>query len=492
MNHAIKGLEPQALWTHFSRIAEIPRCSMHEDKIREYVMEVADRNKLAYEIDQAGNIVVKKPPIQGLSSTPGVALQAHLDMVCEKEKEVAHDFGSDPIRLRREKHDWVSAKGTTLGADNGIGVAAALAILEGEYFKQCPLEGVFTVGEEVGLKGIREISKDIVNSRILLNLDAEEQGVFYIGCAGSRTTEFLLEMDTEPAPSEYTTFVRVQVGGLSGGHSGLDINKGRANSIKLLARILYSIQFDCSGRLAAFEAGTSPNAIPREAAAVVCLPSERISEMEEKAAIWENIFRTEYGDIEPLVSVKVEKTQATLRFRVATPEAQNRWLSLLLSVPHGVVAYDPGVPGFVKTSNNLGIALMGDDKGRIVTKQRSSLGTELVAMGDMVAACGNLAKAEIRCGNEYPPWKPYLDSPILNAAKAVYGELFSQEPKVKTIHAGLECGVLSEKFPAMDMISFGATIRNAHSPNEEVQISSVTRFWMLLNALLKRICESSG
>jgi dipeptidase D len=465
---------------------------MHEDRVREYVMEVADRNKLAYEIDQAGNIVVKKLPTQGVIGTPGVALQAHLDMVCEKDKGIIHDFSSDPIRLRREKHDWITAKGTTLGADNGIGVAAALAILESEHLEHGPLEGVFTVGEEAGLKGIREISEDIIDSRILLNLDSEEQGVFYIGCAGSRNTELLLETDTEPAPSEYTTFVQLKVGGLSGGHSGLDIDKGRANSIKLLARVLYSTLFDCSARLASFEAGTSPNAIPREAVALACLPSEKISEMEKRVATWETVFRAEYGDIEPLVSVGVEKTKAPLPVRVATPEAQNRWLSLLLSIPHGVLAYDPGVPGLVKTSTNLGIVLMGDGKGRIVTKQRSSLDTELVALGNMVEACGNLAKAEIRCGNEYPPWKAYFDSPTLKVARVVYRKLFSQEPEVKAIHAGLECGVLREKFPAMDMISFGATIRNAHSPNEKVQISSVMRFWTLLNALLKKICDSGG
>ncbi|RMG68571.1 MAG: aminoacyl-histidine dipeptidase [Calditrichaeota bacterium] len=485
MKEAIAGLEPALLWEHFYQLSQIPRCSKHEEKARAYVIEVAQRNNLEYRTDSAGNVVVKKPATPGMENRPTVVLQSHLDMVCEKNKDTEHDFSRDPIRLKREG-DWLTAEGTTLGADNGIGVAAALAVLESTSLKHGPLECLFTIDEETGLTGATMLDPNLLEGRMLLNLDSEEDGAIYIGCAGGRDTELLLALDTETAPAGMKA-VRIRVGGLQGGHSGLNIHEGRGNAIKLLARFLWKQAPQLNLRVASIDGGSKHNAIPRECDAVVYLPSDQMDKLKAAAEAYSRIFKNEYRLIDPGVFLEVAETGFEAPSDVLTPELQKRTVNLLFALPHGVIAMSHAVPGLVETSTNLAVVHTEGSAIRIVTSQRSSVQSELDEIVDQVCATGELAMAEIQQGNGYPAWQPNPDSPLLKRAEKVYQDLFGTAPEVKAIHAGLECGIIGDKFPGMDMISFGPTISGAHSPDEKVQISTVEKFWKFLTTLLAEI-----
>ena len=487
MKEAIKGLQPAALWEHFYQISQIPRCSKHEEKVRDYVVEVAKRNGLEYKIDAVGNVVVKKPATPGLEDKPTVILQGHLDMVCEKNKGTAHDFSKDPIKLVRDG-DWVRADGTTLGADNGIGVAAALAVMEAKDLRHGPMEFLFTIDEETGLTGATEIKPDALEGRILLNMDSEEDDVIYIGCAGGRDTEIFLNIENENAPAGYQA-VMVKLSGLIGAHSGLNIHEGRGNAIKLLNRFLWNVLPQLDGRLAFLEGGSKHNAIPREAEAIIYLPSEKVTDLQKAAEEYQAIYRDEYRLIDPKVSLTVEKSGFDAPGKVFTKALQERLLNLLYIIPHGVMAMSLAIPGLVETSTNLAVVNEKDGKVAILTSQRSSVGTELDEINQMVKACGYIAGAEVRSGGGYPAWKPNPDSPLLKKAKAVWKELFGIEPEVKAIHAGLETGIIGDKFPGMDMISFGPTIQGAHSPDEKVQVSTVEKFWKFLVTMLEKLAQ---
>ncbi len=485
MKEAIEGLEPRALWEHFYQIAQIPRCSKHEEKIRDYVIEVAKRNGLEYKMDAVGNVVVKKPATPGYENKPGVVLQGHLDMVCEKNKDTEHDFSKDPIKLVRDG-DWITADGTTLGADNGIGLAAALAVMESKDIQHGPMEFLFTIDEETGLTGATEISPDMLEGRYLLNMDSEEDGALYIGCAGGQDCELYLPVETEEVPAEFTA-VQVKVGGLSGGHSGLNIHEGRGNAIKLLNRFLWKILPQVGGRLAYIEGGSKHNAIPREADAIVYLPTTRVEDLKKYAEDYQAIYRDELSAIDPDVTLTVVQDGFTAPEKMYTSQLHNKLLNLLYSIPHGVIAMSHAVPGLVETSTNLAVVGVKDNKVSILTSQRSSVGTELTDIHDMVRACGYQAGAEVHSGGGYPAWKPNPDSPLLKKSIEVFKSLFGKEPEIKAIHAGLECGIIGDKFPGMDMISFGPTIEGAHSPDERVQISTVERFWKFLVKLIEHL-----
>ncbi len=487
MKEAIEGLEPRALWEHFYEIAQIPRCSKHEEKVREYVIEVAKRNGLEYKMDAVGNVVVKKPATPGYEDKPGVVLQGHLDMVCEKNKDTQHDFSKDPIKILRDG-DWITADGTTLGADNGIGLAAALAVMESKEIKHGPLEFLFTIDEETGLTGATEIASDMLEGRFLLNMDSEEDGALYIGCAGGQDCELYLAVETENVPSEFKA-VQVKVGGLSGGHSGLNIHEGRGNAIKLLNRFLWKILPQVGGRLAYIEGGSKHNAIPREADAIVFLPAGRVEDLKKFAADYQAIYRDELSAIDPDVSLSVAEDGFNVPQKMFTSRLHNTLLNLLYTIPHGVIAMSHAVPGLVETSTNLAVVGIKDNKVSILTSQRSSVGTELTDIHDMVRACGYQAGAEVHSGGGYPAWKPNPDSPLLKRSIEVFKNLFGKEPEIKAIHAGLECGIIGDKFPGMDMISFGPTIEGAHSPDERVQISTVERFWKFLVALIEDLAS---
>ncbi len=485
---SIKGLEPRLLWEHFSRISQIPRCSDDEERVRQYVIKVAERNGLLCKIDSAGNISVKKEATEGFAHSPRITLQAHLDMVCEKAQGTFHNFSRDPIQLKRENDGWIRAEGTTLGADNGIGVAASLAILETPDIKHGPLDILFTVNEESGQTGVREISTGMIESSFLVNLDSVEDDALYVGCAGGRTTEISLIPETEPRP-EGEISLSIQIKGLLGGHSGLDIHKGRANAIKLLDRFLWNMASKLHVRLASFEGGGKLNAIPREAEAVLVVPAGEVSDVKGAAAEYETMYKEEYEGAEAGIVLAVEEIGLDAPPIIFSEEFQNRLVSLLLSIPHGVIAMSPALRGPVQTSTNLAVVTTKGPKINIGTKQRSLIKSEMAAVSDAVCACGLLAGGEVRSVGDYPAWKPRLDSMILKIACSAYKERVGREPEIKTMHAGLECGILAGKFPGIDMVSVGPRILDAHSPDERVEIASVEKFWAFLSALLGKMAD---
>ncbi len=484
MTDMLEGLAPQPLWEHFLAISRIPRCSRDEAKVREYVLEVATRNGCAHETDLTGNTVVRKKATPGMESRPVVVLQAHLDMVCEKNKDTVHDFSKDPIRWKREG-DWLGANGTTLGADNGIGVAAQLALIEAKDVAHGPLEFLFTVDEETGLTGATGLATDMLEGRTLINLDSEDEHTIYIGCAGGQDTVLALPLETEAVPGGLEA-ASIRLGGLQGGHSGLEIDRGRGNAIKLLARFLAKKAPLLQARVAQIDGGSKRNAIPRECDAVVCLPPGNLGALKEAAREFERVCKEEYGIQDPGVYVRVAEEGLEAPARVLRPDLQDRLLALLVCLPHGVIRMSPDIPGLVQTSTNLAVITSDEGAITIATSQRSSVATELAAASASVATAGRLAGAHVHHGEGYPGWKPNPASPVLGQAKAVYPSLFGKEPNVTAIHAGLECGIIGDRFPGMDMISFGPTITGAHSPDERVDVASVKRFWELLVAMLER------
>jgi dipeptidase D len=481
----IQGLEPKRLWHHFFSISQIPRCSRHEEKVREYVRETAKQNGLAYRMDATGNLVVTANASEGRQACPVVVLQGHLDMVCEKEKGRQHDFEKDPVSLKREG-DWMGAEGTTLGADNGIGVAASLAVLESKALQHGPLECLFTVDEETGLTGAMGLDRDLLKGRMLINMDTEEHGAIYIGCAGGKDTELLLDIETEEAPSS-STAVRVRIGGLQGGHSGIDIHRGRGNAIKLLTRFLWKQTGETDLRVAGINGGSKHNAIPRDCEAIVRLPAENLPALKSAGAQYGALIGPEYALSDPGVFLSVDEQGFDKPSAVFTPAFQKHVLNTLYALPTGIMSMSQAVADLVQTSNNLAIVETGASRIRLVTSQRSSVKSELEDVSTMICAIGQQAEAEILQGNAYPPWNPNPGSPLLNDAKSAYKSLFGVDPQVKAVHAGLECGIIGDSFPGMDMISFGPTIQGAHSPTERVQISTVENFWNLLVGLLERL-----
>ena len=487
MKNVIEGLQPQLLWEHFYQLAQIPRCSKHEEKAREYVIAVAQRNNLPYKTDSVGNVVVNVPATPGKENAPVVVLQGHLDMVCEKNKDVEHDFSKDPIELQRDG-EWVTAKGTTLGADNGIGAAAMLAVMESKDLVHGPLELLFTIDEETGLTGASGLDDTMLKGRILLNLDSEEDGVIYIGCAGGRDTEFFLQRTTQ-SPAEGSVALKILVTGLQGGHSGLNIHEGRANAIKLLTRLLWNMRQHVDFQLAEIDGGNKHNAIPRECDAIVFVPANAVETVKQIAHQYETIYRQEYQFVEKEIQIQVSSAGFTIPETTFTSQLRDALLNMLYAMPHGVMAMSLAVPGLVETSTNLAVVKTDDKTVSVLTSQRSSVSTRLDEICEMVRAVGELVGAEIRQGNGYPAWQPNPDSRVLHIAKSVHQQLFGEEPEVKAIHAGLETGIIGAKFPGMDMISFGPTILGAHSPDERVHIPAVEKFWKFLTAMLTKLAE---
>jgi len=488
MNDPVAGLEPARVWQEFFRLSRIPRGSGNEAGVRQYVMDQARAGGFAARSDPAGNVRVVVPASPGRENAPVVILQGHLDMVCEKCRDLEHDFARDPIRWVREG-DWVRAMGTTLGADNGIGVAAALALMDGPEFVHGRMELLFTVDEERGLNGARELDPDMVQGKLLLNLDSEEEGTIYIGCAGGMYTDLELDPVAEAPPGD-ARFLRVRLGGLSGGHSGLNIHEGRANAVRLTARFLAESATALGLRLACMEGGDKHNAIPRECDAVVCVRQDRLPALAEMAAAAESRLREAFQGIEQEIFLRIEEPTAPRPDRVLTLRDQERLLRLLLELPHGVLAMHPGFPGTVETSTNLAAVRCRPDRAEVRTKQRSSAEEGLEKASERVALAAQRSDARVRKGGRYPSWSPNPASALLATARRVYRSRFAREAEVRVIHAGLECAVIRGKAPGMDMLSFGPTIRSAHSPRESVDVPSVLRFWTFLAALLEEI--SSG
>jgi dipeptidase D len=480
----MKDLKPEKVWNFFHEITQVPRPSKKEGAIIGYVEEVAARYNIAIKKDRAGNLLLSKPATKGREKAPTVILQAHLDMVCEKNSTVRFDFETDPIQTVVDG-DWLRAEGTTLGADNGIGLAAALAVVTSDDIRHGAIECLFTVDEETGLTGAKAIEKGIMTGEILLNLDSEDEGEIFIGCVGGMGTVATFEYKAAPAPTTQLYF-RLRVTGLNGGHSGSDIHKGLGNANKLLTRFLYLLRNQCPFTLAAIEGGNLHNAIPREAYAVIGIsPGNR-----EKVRVLLNRFAAEVENelkqVDPNVRLIMESTE---RPSDCLPPALKRMLIYaLLACPHGVIGMSHDMEGLVETSTNLASVKM-TAPGRLVigTSQRSATESEKNAIADQVASVFQLAGAKVEHGEGYPGWKPDPNSKILKVAQESYQRLFAKEAKIMAIHAGLECGLFLEKYPNLDMISFGPTLRGVHSPDERIEIKTVDRWWRHLVDILESV-----
>lgn len=483
MQNVFAHLEPQQVWKYFYEITQIPRPSKHEQKIINYLIRFAQEHGLEYEQDSAGNVVIRKPAYLGYEHKPWVALQSHMDMVCEKHSHVEKDFFNEPIEPYIDG-DWVKARGTTLGADNGIGMALQLAILADPSIQAGPIECLFTVDEETGLTGAFALEPHMLRSKILINLDSEDDGEFFIGCAGGKDTIGTMKMQTLVVPADHK-FYKIHVSGLQGGHSGDDIHKGRGNANKILIRFLWKHQKTFELKLAYIDGGNLRNAIPREAFAVIALPHQFEQQLLQKIDEYQSILKQELCVTDSGVTITCTATETFPT--VMHPETQQKLLNLLYALPHGVIAWSQNIPNFVETSTNLASVKIQDEQIVITTSQRSSLESAKENICNMVAACFELAGAQYQHSDGYPGWNPNPDSRLLNIAKSTWKRLYHSEPVIRAIHAGLECGLFSEKFPGLDMISYGPTMRNVHSPDEMLYIPSVKRFWEFTLELLQAI-----
>lgn len=469
-------LEPKEIWRFFEEISEIPRCSGNEDRIREYVLEVAADNGLRSQVDEAGNVLLSDTR-EGES--PGVVLQAHLDMVCEKNSSVEHDFSSDPIELT-EEDGWVTAEGTTLGADNGIGVAIALAVATGDY-EVGPLDYLFTVDEERGLNGAKNLDPGFLRGDKLINLDSEDFGAFTIGCAGGGKTEIDLPIEWVDDPDG--RLVEVSVCGLAGGHSGEDIDRGRANANKLLGRMLDGVGKDLDFRLAEISGGDKHNAIPREASALLSYEG-KVGELRSKLREAFVVFREEYAETEPEMELGVEEQPGAESDRVMTVEAGRTALDLLLALPHGVMAYDQRFESTVETSTNLASIRTERERIKVLVSSRSSRGSKLENLRRRIELIAGSFGAQVNQNEAYPAWQPIRDSELLTRAVEVFRDLRGRDPEVRTIHGGLETGIIGKKVEGLEMIALGPNIEFPHSPDERMEVESVRKFWDFLLELL--------
>ncbi len=483
MEDIIAQLDPQRLWHYFLQICRIPRPSKKEEQIVQYLLEFGKKMGLQTTTDEAGNVLIRKPGTTGNENLQSVILQSHIDMVCEKNAATVHDFEKDPI-VPWIEGEWVKAKGTTLGADDGIGIAAMLAILESTSIPHGPLECLFTIDEETGLTGAFGIRPEFLKSTILINLDSEDEGQLFIGCAGGADTTARLKLETEPVPEE-TLAYKVSITGLKGGHSGDDINKGLGNAVKILNRFLWNAARDFYIRISSIDAGNLRNAIAREGFAIIVLPQEFKIDFEEYAKQFQKTLIGELHTTEPNVKFGLEA--CPLPESVLLPDLEFWLLNALYACPHGVIEFSRDIPDFVETSTNLASVKFTEDKIQITTSQRSSVESAKKNVLDMVGCVFKLAGADIEQTTGYPGWKPNPDSELLRLCVDSYHKLFHQEPLVLAIHAGLECGLIGAIYPGMDMISFGPTIKGAHSPDERLEIRSVIKFWDLLLHVLQRI-----
>lgn len=479
----MKGLEPARVYHYFEEICEIPRPSKKEEKITAYLVEFGKKHNLETIVDSTGNVIIRKPAVKGMEHLKSVVLQSHMDMVCEKNSDVEHDFDNDPI-IPYIAEEWIKAKGTTLGADDGIGIAAQLAILEATDIEHGPIECLFTVDEETGLTGAFGLDPSTLKSTILLNLDSEDEGEIFIGCAGGKDTLITLPCTLMDNAGNNKGF-EVKVSGLKGGHSGDDINKGLGNANKILNRLLWEGAKQFGLKVSSFNAGNLRNAIAREGVAIVSLPTENAADFAKYAARYNTTVKEEYKVTEPGLLVEVLATNSP--DTVMDETTQYNLLNSLYACPHGVIAMSASIPNFVETSTNLASVKTKDKAIEITTSQRSSVESAKHDAGNIVVSVFNLAGGTSVHTDGYPGWTPNPQSEILEISKSAYVKLFDKAPKVLAIHAGLECGLIGEKYPKMDMISYGPTIKGAHSPDERLNIETVQKFWDLTLEILKKI-----
>jgi dipeptidase D len=485
MNQHLHSLKPERLWFYFAEVLNIPRPSKKEEKIIAYLKRFGESHHLETVQDKIGNIIIRKPASAGLENSPSVCLQGHVDMVCEKDAEVVHDFDKDPIQTYIED-GWLKARGTTLGADNGIAVATMLALLEAKDIVHGPLECLFTVDEETGLTGAFGLDPASLKSRTLLNLDSEDDGEFFIGCAGGKDTVIVMERATEAVPNGYTT-LRLKVSGLQGGHSGDDIHRNRGNANKILNRFLWEASDKYGIRVSSFEGGNLRNASAREAVGIFLAPAVHLQSLKAFAEDYLKDLKFEFRVSEP--DLKIELDEFDTPGFILTKSLQDHLLNSLYACPHGVIAWSQDIPNFVETSTNLASVKMQNGKIRIATSQRSSIESAKNDIGNMVAAVFRMTGAKVEHSDGYPGWAPNPNSRVLDLCVQSYENLFGQKPVVRAIHAGLECGLIGDKYPGMDMISYGPTMRGVHSPTERLEISTVEKFWVLTLDLLEKIAK---
>lgn len=483
MNNQILSLKPEAVWKNFHSLTQIPRPSKKEARIIEFMKNFGESLGLETIVDSVGNVIIRKPATPGMENRKGVVLQSHLDMVPQKNSDKAHDFEKDPIETLVDG-DWVKANGTTLGADNGMGVAAIMTVLESKDMQHGPVEALFTIDEETGMTGAFHLKPGLLKGDILLNLDSEDEGELYFGCAGGIDGTFTFPFN-KIAPDADSTALLVKVSGLKGGHSGLDIILGRGNSCKILARILWHGVKDHGLKLSYMEAGNMRNAIPREGHAIVTIPKSEKAKYESCINTLTADIKSELSMTEPTLNISVSET--SMPATIMDTETQNRMLRAVYGCPNGVMRMSDAMLGLVETSTNLSIISTSDNEVVVKCLLRSSVNSAKADLAVMMGSIFELAGAQVVFEGEYPGWKPNPDSAILKTMQEVYNNRFGKVPELKAIHAGLECGLLGAVYPNWDMISFGPTIRSPHSPDEKVNIPSVEKFWIYLSETLKNI-----
>ncbi len=481
MSYVYEGLKPANLWKNFASMNQIPRPSKHEDKIQAFAKKYGEDLGLETIIDEVGNIIVRKPATPGMENRMGLILQGHLDMVPQKNSDTDHDFLKDPIQTYVED-GWVKAKGTTLGADNAIGVAAGMAVLEATDLVHGPIEVLMTSDEETGMTGANGLKAGILKGDILMNLDSEDEGELYIGCAGGVNTNIVFDYKEEEMPAGMVAY-KISITGLKGGHSGLDINLGRGNANLLINRLMLNASERYGLRLASIDGGSLRNAIPREAFAIVVVPE---AETKEFAAFVDEYYafaKNELKDSDAGIKIAIEKVG--LPGTLIDAETQANLFEAVNNCPNGVYAMSKDMPDVVETSSNLAVIKSANGKIEVASLQRSAVDSEKNKVAQEMFDAFKNAGGNPAFSGDYPGWKPNVNSPILKAMKEGYNNKFGRIPEVKVIHAGLECGILGAKYPNWDMISFGPTIRNPHSPDEMVNIKTVELFWEFLVETLK-------
>ncbi|HPX75143.1 MAG TPA: aminoacyl-histidine dipeptidase [Bacteroidales bacterium] len=479
----IKKLNPERVWKHFYSLTQIPRPSKKEEKVIEFMKNFGESLGLETIVDHIGNVIIRKPASPGMENRKGVILQGHLDMVPQKNSDKVHDFEKDPIETMIDG-EWVKANGTTLGADNGMGCAAAMAVLEDKSLVHGPIESLFTIDEETGMTGANHLKSGLLKGDILLNLDSEDEGELYVGCAGGVDVNVTMNYPEVDMPKGFVAY-KLSVTGLKGGHSGMDINIGRANSNKILFRFLTYATHFYDLKIAEINGGSLRNAIPRESFAIVAIAEKEATKFESEVAKFEKTFKQEFSKSEPDLQMKVEKTDAPAK--IMANDEMHKICKAVYACPHGVQRMSDAMPGLVETSNNLAIVKCINGKFAVHCLVRSSVDTAKEGVMYKIGGLFNLIGAEVAYEGAYPGWKPNMESPILKTMLKTYEKLYNKTPEIKAIHAGLECGILGAAYPNWDMISFGPTIRYPHSPDERILISSVEKFWNYMVETLKNI-----
>lgn len=484
MNTDILKLQPSIVWEYFKQVLEIPRPSKKEEKIIKYLLKFGNDHNLETIQDEIGNVLIRKQGTKGMENKKWVVMQSHIDMVCEKNSDKDFDFDNDPIESIIDG-DWVTANGTTLGADDGIGVATQLAILASSDIQHGPIECLFTIDEETGLTGAFGLKSGFLKSNILLNLDSEDEGQLFIGCAGGEDTQAWLPFDYEETTPEGHKAFKIMVSGLKGGHSGDEIDKGHANANKILNRLLWCKKDELKMQLNIFDGGNLRNAIAREAFAIVVIPEENEQALKDVITEMKGISRNEFNITEPEMDLTIE--EVNMPEVVIDDESFTEFVNAVYACPHGVIAMSQTIEDFVETSTNLASVKFLEDEILITTSQRSSVETEKADITNMVTSVFRLAGARTLTSDGYPGWTPNPKSEVMNITVDSYKKLFNIKPEVLAIHAGLECGLIGDKYPEMDMISYGPTIKRAHSPEEKIEIITVQKFWDLTLDILANI-----